>query len=114
MVQAIDTIEALLGLARREPEVVVTTASPSPLLGNGNTVIKNQVGGNAGTINQSGGNIAPIHHASDPVGTIHPRPAPTMKTLDQVEARTIVNAANTPGDTSNLFIITSSPEQAPE
>src|SRR4051794_19473949 len=32
-------------------------------------------------------------------------PAPTMKTLDQVEARTIVNAANTPGDGANTFII---------
>ena len=32
-------------------------------------------------------------------------PAPTMKTLDQVEARIIVNAANTPGDATNTFII---------
>src|SRR6478672_7546607 len=32
-------------------------------------------------------------------------PAPTMKTLDQVEARTPVDAAHTPGDASNLFII---------
>jgi hypothetical protein len=32
-------------------------------------------------------------------------PAPTMKSLDQVEARTIVNTANTPGDASDLFII---------
>src|SRR3569833_2813795 len=32
-------------------------------------------------------------------------PAPTMKTLDQLEARTIVNAANTPGDAANTFII---------
>ena len=32
-------------------------------------------------------------------------PAPTMKTLDQVEARTIVNATNTPGDAANSFII---------
>jgi parallel beta-helix repeat protein len=32
-------------------------------------------------------------------------PAPTMKSLDQVEARTIVNAANTPGDANDLFII---------
>ena len=32
-------------------------------------------------------------------------PAPTMKTLDQVEARTIINAANTPGDATNSFII---------
>jgi Right handed beta helix region len=32
-------------------------------------------------------------------------PAPTMKTLDQVEARTIVNATNTPGDATNTFII---------
>ena len=33
-------------------------------------------------------------------------PGPTMKTLDQVEARTIVNAANTPGDATHQFIIT--------
>lgn len=32
-------------------------------------------------------------------------PTPTMKTLDQVEARIIVNAANTPGDGTNTFII---------
>ena len=32
-------------------------------------------------------------------------PAPTMKTLDQIEARTIVNAANTPGNAANTFII---------
>jgi hypothetical protein len=32
-------------------------------------------------------------------------PAPTMKSLDQIEARTIVNTANTPGDANNLFII---------
>jgi hypothetical protein len=32
-------------------------------------------------------------------------PAPTMKTLDQVEARVIVNAANCPGSASNSFII---------
>ena len=32
-------------------------------------------------------------------------PAPTMKTLDQVEARTIINSANTPGDASSSFII---------
>ena len=32
-------------------------------------------------------------------------PAPTMKTLDQVEARIIVNATNTAGDSSNTFII---------
>src|SRR5688572_12266017 len=32
-------------------------------------------------------------------------PAPTMKTLDQVEARTIVNAVNTPGDGANTYII---------
>jgi parallel beta-helix repeat protein len=32
-------------------------------------------------------------------------PAPTMKTADQIEPRTIVNAANTPGDANNLFII---------
>ena len=32
-------------------------------------------------------------------------PSPTMKTLDQVEARIIVNATNTPGDAANTFII---------
>jgi hypothetical protein len=32
-------------------------------------------------------------------------PAMTMKSLDQIEARTIVNAVNTPGDANNLFII---------
>ena len=32
-------------------------------------------------------------------------PGPTMKSLDQIEARTIVNAANTPGDAQNTFII---------
>jgi hypothetical protein len=32
-------------------------------------------------------------------------PAPTMKSLDQLEARTIVNAANTPGNSTNTFII---------
>ena len=34
-------------------------------------------------------------------------PAPTMKSLDQVEPRTIVNAANTPGNSANTFIISS-------
>src|SRR4051794_19207170 len=32
-------------------------------------------------------------------------PAPIMKSLDQIEARTIVNATNTPGDATNTFII---------
>lgn len=32
-------------------------------------------------------------------------PAAMMKSLDQVEARVIVNAANTPGDVANTFII---------
>jgi parallel beta-helix repeat protein len=32
-------------------------------------------------------------------------PAPTMKSLDQVEARTIVNGTNTPGDATDLFVI---------
>ena len=32
-------------------------------------------------------------------------PAPTMKTADQIEPRTIVNAVNTPGNANNLFII---------
>ena len=43
------------------------------LQANGNTVIKNQVGGNTGgTINQTGGNIGPLQNASAAVGTIHP------------------------------------------
>ena len=33
-------------------------------------------------------------------------PAPAMKSLDQIEPRTIVNAVNTPGDSGNSFIIT--------
>ena len=33
-------------------------------------------------------------------------PAPTMKTADQIEPRTIVNAVNTPGNSQNMFIIT--------
>ena len=32
-------------------------------------------------------------------------PAPTMKSLDQIEPRTIVNAVNTPGDAGEMFII---------
>ena len=32
-------------------------------------------------------------------------PAPTMKTLDQVEARVPIDTAHTPGDAGNLFII---------
>jgi hypothetical protein len=40
---------------------------------NGNSVVRNQVGGNtSGTINQSGGNIAPIQNASTAVGSLHP------------------------------------------
>ena len=35
-------------------------------------------------------------------------PAPTMKTLDQIEARTPIDAAHTPGDGANQFIITNS------
>ena len=33
-------------------------------------------------------------------------PAPTMKTLDQIEARTPIDSAHTPGDANNLFVIT--------
>ena len=33
-------------------------------------------------------------------------PAPTMKTLDQIEPRTPINATNTPGDADSLFRIT--------
>ena len=45
-----------------------------------------------------------------PQGTLAPpgAPAPTMKTLDQVEARTPIDAAHTPGDSTNLFIISNS------
>ena len=32
-------------------------------------------------------------------------PAPAMKMLDQIEARTPINATATPGDASNQFII---------
>ena len=43
------------------------------LQGNGNTVIRNQVGGNSsGTLNQTGGNIAPLQNASTAVGSMHP------------------------------------------
>src|SRR5216683_1539226 len=35
-------------------------------------------------------------------------PAATMKSLDQIEARTIVNSNNTPGDAQSLFKITNS------
>ena len=41
--------------------------------GAGDTVIKNQVGGNTGgTINISGGNIAPIMNASTAAASMHP------------------------------------------
>jgi len=32
-------------------------------------------------------------------------PAPMMKSLDQIEARTPIDAAHTPGDPNNQFII---------
>ncbi len=35
-------------------------------------------------------------------------PAPTMKTLDQIEARTAVNSTNTPGDANYLYVISQS------
>jgi hypothetical protein len=40
-------------------------------------------------------------------GTLTPpgAPAPTMKTLDQIEARTPVDATHTPGDGFSLFVI---------
>ena len=40
----------------------------------------------------------PLTPPAGPVG-------PTYKTLSEVEPRTALNAANTPGDASNLFII---------
>jgi parallel beta-helix repeat protein len=45
-----------------------------------------------------------------PQGSLTPpgAPAPTFKTLTQVEPRTIVNATNTPGDAANTFIISQS------
>jgi hypothetical protein len=41
-------------------------------------------------------------------GTLTPpgAPAPTMKSLDQIEPRTPVDAMHTPGDSGNVFIIT--------
>src|SRR5262245_4148731 len=43
-------------------------------------------------------------------GNLNPpgSPNPTMKSLDQVEARTIVNSNNTPGDAFSVFKITNS------
>ena len=35
-------------------------------------------------------------------------PAPTMKTLDQIEPRKEVNATNTPGNGTNVFVISAS------
>src|SRR3954447_23488208 len=42
-----------------------------------------------------------------PQGSLTPPggPSPTMKTLDQVEARTPIDAAHTPGDATNEFNI---------
>ena len=58
------------------------------------------------------GPLVPPAAADDEVGPNPPLvagvPAPTMKTLHQVEPRTIVSAANTPGDASSEFIIAAS------
>ncbi len=42
--------------------------------------------------------------AQGPIAPTAP-PGPTMKRLDEVQPRTIVNAANTPGDASSRFVI---------
>ncbi len=49
--------------------------------------------------------VAPLLPAQGPLTPPPGPPLPTMKTLDQVEARVIVNIANTPGDANNTFII---------
>lgn len=45
-----------------------------------------------------------IAHAQGPL-TPPGAPAPLMKTLEQVEPRTPVNAVNTPGDTNAVYVI---------
>lgn len=48
-----------------------------------------------------------LANTADAQGSLTPpgAPAPTMKTLDQVEARTPVDTAHTPGDADSLFVI---------
>src|SRR5215831_11784420 len=51
--------------------------------------------------------VLPCSFAQGPL-TPPGAPAPTMKSLDQIEPRTPIDAAHTPGDGSNLFNITNS------
>lgn len=58
------------------------------------------------------GPLVPPSTGGDQVGPNPPLvagvPAPTMKTLHQVEPRTVVSADNTPGDATSEFIISTS------